>query len=147
MNSAAVVLDVLYYSRELKNIHSYIGQYKIPIKKRDSFIEQCIIIGEYLGDRRFEVNVKKIKMNICLFFAFNIPLILLFGGGYLYVKISGNLAGYGDYIFENMFILSSACGCSLIGALFLLYNCFLNRRTYNYLYPELMNKFYQLVPL
>lgn len=61
MNIGRMLGEALELSQELDDLHKYITDRQLPVKKSDDFYKQCILLEEYVGSNTFKSYHKKMK--------------------------------------------------------------------------------------
>ena len=136
MGNAEILYHTLQLSAELDELHKLISTMDLPVQKRDSFDEQCILLEEYLENNDFRVNYRRMKKINMITGLFAIPFLIVVIGLYISGKFKAD-SNFISYIFNNMWIIY-VLGVSLV-ALFItaVYFYALRRNLYYKIYPKL----------
>ena len=139
MNVGREVGDVLHFSEQLDILHKHISLNELPVKKRDTFDEQCILLEEYLGEDNYKRVYKKMRTLNILSGIMAFPILLLIVGVIIYSKLNKE----GDifaFILNNTFIWIGAGVLLAIIVIISLLFYITKSKLYNKVYPELKSK-------
>jgi len=139
MNIGREVGNVLHFSEQLDILHKHISLNELPVKKRDSFDEQCILLEEYLGEDNYKSVYKKMRTLNILSGIMAFPILLLIVGVIVYSKLNKEVNIFA-FILENTYIwIGAGVLLAMILIVSLLFYITKNKLYYK-IYPELKNK-------
>lgn len=126
-------------SEQLDILHRQISEKNIPVQKKDSFDEQCIVLEKYIGGSKFKTYCQKMKMANTLSGCFAFPVLLAIIGFYINSKINKAFDIF-KFITNNPIIYILG-GMVLILVLCLAtYFYFIKKKLYGLIYSELKDK-------
>lgn len=139
MNIGREVGNVLHFSEQLDILHKHISFNELPVKKRDAFDEQCILLEEYLGEDNYKNVYKRMRTLNILSGVMAFPVLLLIVGVIVYSKLNEEVNIFA-FILENTFLW---IGAGVLLALILIVSLLFyitKNKLYNKIYPELKHK-------
>ncbi|GLB23941.1 hypothetical protein LXJ15735_01820 [Lacrimispora xylanolytica] len=139
MNIGREVGNVLHFSEQLDILHKHISFNELPVKKRDAFDEQCILLEEYLGEDNYKNVYKRMRTLNILSGVMAFPVLLLIIGVIVYSKLNEEVNIFA-FILENTFLW---IGAGVLLALILIVSLLFyitKNKLYNKIYPELKHK-------
>lgn len=139
MNVGREVGNVLHFSEQLDILHKHISINELPVKKRDTFDEQCILLEEYLGEDNYKNVYKKMRTLNILSGVMAFPILLLIIGVIVYSKINKDIDIFA-FILENTIIWIAAGVLLAVILIVSLLFYITKNKLYNKIYPELKNK-------
>lgn len=139
MNVGREVGDVLHFSEQLDILHKHISLNELPVKKRDTFDEQCILLEEYLGEDNYKRVYKKMRTLNILSGIMAFPILLLIVGVIIYSKLNKEVDIFA-FILNNTFIWIGAGVLLAIIVIISLLFYITKSKLYNKVYPELKSK-------
>jgi hypothetical protein len=139
MNIGREVGDVLHFSEQLDILHKHITLNELPVKKRDTFDEQCILLEEYLGEDNYKRVYKKMRTLNILSGIMAFPILLLIIGVIVYSKLNKDVDIFA-FILNNTFLWIGAGVLLAVIVIVSLLFYITKNKLYNNIYPELKSK-------
>lgn len=139
MNIGRAIGDMMQFSEQLDILHKHISLKELPVKKHDSFDEQCIILEEYLGENTYKKQYNKMKTLNLLSGVIAFPILFLIVAIIIYSKVNKDFNVF-NFIIENPIIyVVSGILLVLVLILALLFSI-AKRKLYSKIYPNLKDK-------
>ncbi|ATP40028.1 hypothetical protein CSE16_08190 [Solibacillus sp. R5-41] len=140
MNVGRAVLRSLEFSHELDLLHKHITHSQLPVRKSDSFDNQCILLEQYLGEDTFQSTYKKMKRVNILSGLFALPVLLIVAAAFVYGRwIDRDYDIFGFFVEHPVLYIVPAV-LIVVTLVLAAFHSLLRRKLYGRIYPELKYK-------
>lgn len=140
MNVGRSVLRSLEFSHELDLLHKHITHSQLPVRKSDSFDNQCILLEQYLGEDTFQSTYKKMKRVNILSGLFALPVLLIVAAAFVYGRwINRDYDVFGFFVEHPVLYIVPAV-LIVVTLVLAAFHSLLRRKLYGRTYPELKYK-------